>query len=750
MARPKIIGAQTDFSAGELDPDIKRSDHDPRWKTGGRQVGNWRVLNSGKLVNRPGKRALFQAFGRVEKFKITPTTTFYIVFASTTVQIFDSNGAVVFSGVGLPWTIANVQNIVWDIFAQTIYITFPGMIPRTLTWDGTTWTLAFYATTLAAAQRRTVFYRISPPSVTMQPSAVTGGAITLTFSSPIAVAGMVGTLMRYIDNQILITAYVNPTTLTGSVQQQLLGANTIPIGTIVGSLAIGDVVIGSLSKQQGIVTGTGAGTITVQLIKPGLGYFSAGSGSPDTIIGPYGFATVTGLVVGGVAPQAVSLWDEEVFNAFRGYPASVRVDQNRLIFANFPAVPSGIAWSAIGLPGDLYPEALSPDNAIFELVPGKSQVLYIEPGMESSEFIFCDNAIYYVPISATNPLKPGSVAFNLVSANGANPVQPRRVKEVIVYIGAGTSTTIMAIVSIGSYTRPYEPRALSDLHVHLFNNPIAIAAPPADTLYPEDYIYVLNTDGTVALGKYDIEVGQIKVTGWWLWNSFGTHKWISVLGGDVIFCSLYAPGIPAVAIIEELDNSLYLDSAMFYNAAPTALAPPLVSQGPLWWLAGGTVEVMDQSTRQMGTYTVDANGFLIPQFVGGEDLTSLTLVVGQKWTATFEPFVPIAPPGQDVGQRLAPRRVARIEVYVKDSTGFVFARLFAGPLRLGGPALGAIVNTRRVTTWNQDDDPTLAPPQREQSYMWRPIGRAHDPRVAIIKDTPGPLTIEEIGLQSSV
>ena len=47
-------------------------------------------------------------------------------------------------------------------------------------------------------------------------------------------------------------------------------------------------------------------------------------------------------------------------------------------------------------------------------------------------------------------------------------------------------------------------------------------------------------------------------------------------------------------------------------------------------------------------------------------------------------------------------------------------------------------------------DPTQPPPQREQAYRWRPLGRSYDPRVAIIKDTPGPIIINEIGLEATI
>jgi hypothetical protein len=60
------------------------------------------------------------------------------------------------------------------------------------------------------------------------------------------------------------------------------------------------------------------------------------------------------------------------------------------------------------------------------------------------------------------------------------------------------------------------------------------------------------------------------------------------------------------------------------------------------------------------------------------------------------------------------------------------------------------MNTRRITAYNQGDDATKPPPLRETAERWRPLGRSFDPRMAIIKDTPGPLLIEEIGMEATI
>ena len=788
MALQKIQGAQRDFSAGELDVSIKRADDNPLMKLGARQMINWRVKNSGSLKNRPGRTALFLETGRVEEVRMSPGNIFYLVFSNGYLRIYNAVGHQVFTSTkkgdgstNIPWTTATVKNVSFVVAAGTqlsIYIAYgddvPLNVPQILTWDGvsqtSTWTLTTYAETVTGGgQKRTLFYRMAPPNITMLPAQQTGSGIAVVFSANVLTAGMVNTRMRFVGRQILITTVTNATTAIVTIEESLPGSQDVVFSVDPSAtFNIGDEVIGSVSGATGIVTSinSGAKSIIAQLLSTttttvsGLGYGQVAAFLPsETVVGPGG-----GLVVSAIGPitvpAAVSVWDQEIMNIYQGYPTTVFYDQGRLGLCNFPSIRPGIAWSAFGLPTDLYITAI-PDSAMFELAPGKSQVLFVVPGMESSEFVFCDNAIYYIPITATNPLKPGSVGFNLLSSQGclAN-VKPQPAGQSILYMKAG-GAAVSAVQAPGAYYRPYVVDNVSDFHSHLFTASlaVAIAVPNANSQFEELYAYILLANGSIVTGKYSIRQGLLEVgpenkpkIGWMPWNGAGTVSWISAQDSDVIFTTSYAPnGITPISVVEAVDNNQYLDSTIAYNAVPTAFTPP-GGKGPLYVFPGpgATVDLMDQTTRMMGTYTIDANGFIIPQNNGGEDLAAATLVAGQTWTATLEPFVADAQPGQALHQRMFKRRVSRMMVYVLNSSGFLFARLFAGPLTPTSPALGATMNTRRITTWNQDDDPTKAPPLRETVERWRPLGRAYDPRVAVIKDIPGPLEILEIGTEASV
>ena len=774
----KILGAQFDFSSGEVDVTLKRNDTHPARKTGLRQCANMRILDTNALQQRPGRRAMFLETGRVDKVLMSPGNRFYLAFGfngvSGTLKVYSSLGVQLFTQSGFNWNDATALNIVWvQDNLKSIYIFLAGQVPQVLTWDGVSiWSATSYAETVTSGnQKRTFFYRISPRGVTMQPAATTGSGVACTFSAGMNLtAAHIGTRLRFVNRQVLITAVADATHATIMVEEALPPGQLVSFGAVDPRpfFNVGEVVIGSTTGAKAVVTATSAVNITVQLLAVtvtqtnvannasailtkdfGSIDVTLGFSTGEILVGPGGSFTIGGLST--IAPQAVTYWDDEVMNSLRGYPASGFFDQGRLGMCDFPAVPNGIGWSAIGLPTDLYVDG-SPTAAIFEIAPNRTRVMYVVPGAEGAEFIFGDNRVYYIPISVTNPLKPGSVEFKQISGDGTFPVLPRSAGTAILFLAAG-GLRMSAIVAVGATNRPYDIANLNEVHTHLFATPIAIAVPTADGTFSERYVYVLMSNGIMAVGKYTLEQDQAfkGISGWVPWfTPNAAPQWISALESEVTFTTVYVPNaIAPVKVVEALDDTVYLDAAISVNSPPGGLTPPL-GKGPFWWLPGGSVDLMDQVTRWMGTYQIDADGNIIPQFKGGENLLAASLVGGQAFTATVEPFCPDAPAGQDVGQRMKKREISQFAAYVIHQTGFKLGHLFSFLRTPTTPAPGTLMNFREFPAYNTGRDPTLPALEQETAEIYNPQGSSFDPRPVLIKDVPGPLQLLELGIEVSI
>lgn len=886
MPIPKMMNPQNDFSAGQLNEDAKRSD-DPLVRAGARQLINWRILNSRKVVNRPGRTALFPTDGRVDDVQVAPGVVFRLCFGNGSLKIRDGNGIYSAGNTGYAWTALTAKNIVWEVINRDaldrdVVMCFPGQRPKIARWSAAAgWSfLDFSFTTNAYGAYLEPFYRLAAPGLSITPSAITG-SVTVAASAPYFVAAMVGTVVRWIEHQILLTAFTDTQTMTGIVIEQLpVTVSLGTIGALKGVFNVGDAISSTTAASSTFEGEVAAVTITTGVVTSmKVNMFTSGEqfATSDQITGPQGTCTAGSVTV--VSPGASTQWDEEAMSQYRGWPNSCFFDQDRLGFCDMPSVPGGIVWSRIGVYSDFLVGA-NADDPMFEIVPNRARVYHVVN--KSDEFVMTDKGIWYIPISASNPLKPGSVQFLQVSNDPVSSLRPTLTTQAIIYLNGSLNRVGAILPKMGSLYIPWSTEETSLYHSNLFNNPIAIAATTATGDFQEQYVHVLNSDGTMAVGKFD--VGK-EWAGWLPWNGQGLITWLSSLGQNLILTTTYISNAVPVMIAESVDDGQYVDAAIGVNiippsmvagndptiptllvggtftndmingAAPAAsvdgnflknlaqsvtitsatngygnrvwqlvtggplklsrarvtapldsplsgagstsfriigshdgatwvtvftypatlgangeqiditagidqttayeyygvdifgvsgdaasvcqmeffwLAPGEVHKSPsggtgvLWWLAGGTADLID-GVMSKGTYQIDGTGAILP-VENGEVLTSPTLMAGRAWIATLEPYIALAQAGQDEEQRMRRRKIVRAAVSVQNSTGYVFCG-------------------RRVPPYNAGDDQTQQPPLREGTNTFRPHGRSYDPRQALVKDMPGPITVLEMGYE---
>ncbi len=733
MTAPKQIVRLRDLSGGEMVAHAKRRDDEPSVRAACRTLRNVRILSSGAVEQRPGRTALFQA-ERTDEVRMSPDATYRLCFGEGTLRIRNSAGTSVALESTYDWTSETLDQIVWKEINNDVVITYPGQRPKIARWDGdVTWTfLDWRAYITEGNQKRVPFARISPKNVSMSVGGRTG-TIPISFDDNVLFDGHVGTRMRFVNRQIEILSVLSGSSGTAVVMEPLPGSQILTFATAPNVVYTpGEVVTGSVTGARAYVSETSGSTITVQLITTASSLGTTGSfensniGSvafttADSVVGPGG-----GLTPSGVAalsdPVAVPLWDEEVFNEHQGWPQSVNVDQGRLIFCDFPAVPEGIGWSAALAPDDFYPGP-DPTDAIFETAPRKARVYHVAAGAD--EFAMTDRGVYYIPISEANPLRPGSVAFRRIPGPSSSAVRPVETAQGTVYVNNGLNR-VLAITGTGQTALPWVIRPVSDLHSHLFAGLRCLALEEGDGDPPDELVYAVNADGTVAVGRY--QSGKEWV-GWGLWDSVGEVTWVSALGANVLFSVDYAAGV----LCERVDATQWLDAAAVYNAVPTPLAPA-AGKSVYWYISGETADAMD-GRRYLGERTILTSGAVDAQ--PGETFTDETFGLG--FDITIEPFIPHVQGGQSLGQTMKPRNISAGAVAVQNSTGFrvEYYKPFEQTWTLAkdrAPYMGGE---------NQEAEPPL----REEAVGFTAPGSDHDPRIRVVKDFPGPLRVLEIGVE---
>lgn len=736
---PATVIRQRDFTGGQQDKENERRDDQQATRSSCRRLENFRALAAGGARRRPGKRQEFLSGGMTLVVRPTTTTKFYFTFEAATLTIRDSLKQIRHSFTGEPWTADTLYDLsVQEVIEATnarVYVCWGGR-PRVVAYNEAAgeWSIGDFAfLTDGSGATREPFWRFADGGITMSPSD-TGGTITMTASAAVFDAAKhTDVPFRYAGKQFIVRTVLTPTTATCDVVEKLPPTYSVTVENS-GGFEIGEVVEGRTTGAKGHISAI-VGNIINVVTTSNYGGWEVG----EIFVGPNSQSEVTGR--GLAATNGPTLvWDEAFMTDARGWPGAVSFDRQRLTFTRFPQLGRAILWSAIGEQSDFRvgPEA---DDAIFDLVPDNCVVQNVAGG--SDQFVLTDVGCYYIPISGSIPLQPGSVEFRLISSDAASKARPAQTTEGLAFINYA-QTRVLAIIGTGQTARPYIVQDTSGNHFALINAPVCIVSSTGETRAPERYVYVVNADGTLAVGRYN---ARSDFAGWVPWTSEGTARWASIDRGDVLVMSTYALESGDREVVEIFDEDRKLDSAVTLYLGSGADILELTTGEPLElygggylelggryqteFLAGEEVHVFDGSFYR-GTVEVEGDGSL------AEDLDTdgyQPLYVGLNFEPVYAPFVPSAPEGQSVRQTMRRRRIKQIAIRVQDSNGYV---VISSGYR------------REIPAYRPDENEEIAAVLRDETQKFRVLGRDYEPSVEVRQTVPGEFTLIEFGMEVTV
>jgi hypothetical protein len=723
---------QADFSLGQVTKAGGRRLDNALMRRACKTALNFAPTVTGAVEARPGRKAKFLCGPRVDEVTMPPARKFKLEFYENGLHIRDETDAVVHDFVGLPWEVVDIPLIRWALFTTQIIVTFPGMKPRVVTYDvaADTWSIAQFSFQVGVdGYTRQPYYRFPVTrNLTLTPSARTG-TVNVVFSDDVLTADHVGVSFRYGNEELVIATVTDAQHGTATVVRklppsgQVVLSNDGEVASSTDGFFVGDIIEGEVSGCRAQVTDVSGDTLKFVIIKNFGGFNPKVERIPDEgdghwvseyIVGPRSKAYFLSASY-SLAPEPTTLWDEAFMSSARGWPASCAVDARRLIFCQFPSERTAILWSEISAFDSFNIGALATD-AMLELVPGQAGVTDVVGG--NDQFVLCNNGIFYIPISADNPLKPGSVEFRPLGPEGSANVAPAATAEGVVYINAAR-TRVMAIIGTALTERQtYRVRDITPYHADIIISPVCIAVTTGEGVKPERYVHVINSDGSVTIGRYDIQDDAI---GWFPWVGGGLVKWASAKGSVPLFTTAYGDTI----VLEQQDETALLDGEVPAVSPPDELHPP-IGGGPFWMYQGQTI-FLRRGGRPVGERAIDSNGDVI-WTVADENRTEDDLAGGFFADGTLEVFLPQDPEGQTRHQHMRRRRIVRSAVTVQNSTGFM--------------CLG-----RRIAMYDVRDDRTVDPIPRDATYTFRALGRTFDPTIALTKDTIGTLRVIEIATE---
>jgi hypothetical protein len=737
MVSQQDLDTQVDFSGGQINLDARRRGDSPIFRAGARVARNWRATSSGQLKYRPGRRAAYITDARRGDFlRASDGSEFTLRFSAGKIAVLDANGIQVAqsSSASYIWGDADVSKINWAQAQDMIFVCYPGMRPQIVSYEHNTgaWSFSQFAFDTTSGVVYQPYYRGHALGAKISYSATTGSVI-LTCDADYFRPNMIGLTLSILGQQVKITsvtdgqhATATPTyRLPDTIKVQVIDTNPFQVGQIVSAVTQNiKFEVGYIDTVGKWVHGVLLSNLTFQ-----AGQFDAN----DTLVSPFGSSKFgAGAPDAGDANLPTLQWQEEFMNAVQGWPGSVSFDRGRVIFCDFPQAKNAVLWSAVAAPQTFWIDSVAAGAqpaaganataAMLYLVTGAPHVRFVI-GWQQGQFAFSDIGTYFTPISNVAPLVPGSVEFDKISDDGVAQIRPVTIQDAIVFINAGL-TRCAAVRATGTTTRPMLVEDISDAHTDLFVRPVQLAIATGDGELPERYVYVVNQDGSVVVGKIVSAVGSAQMfVGWAPWTCAGAVRWVNAVGPRVQYTTEYFSAEGAQSyIVENEDSSLFLDYCVTINALPASLARP-PGKGPFWKLPGASVTVMD-GARDLGERTVDDDGFVIAS--PDEDLTAASIVAGFFTQAEFQPFVE---PNNRV-DRTRKMKIAHAIINVRNATDFQFGSYIFPVQRFG-------------------DDEAAQPIFMDGAFRARQLGRSNDPTIALVKHRPGPLTLCEFSAKVS-
>jgi hypothetical protein len=221
MARIKTI--KTNFTAGEISPELIGRGDLSAYNNGARRLRNVRIFPTGGVTRRPGLRHVTAAAGsgRLVAFEFNTEQVYLLLFTDGQLDIFADDE--LRATLTTPWDAEKLSTLAWTQSADTLLLVQPDVPPKKLVRKGASnWDIHDWKFHEADGRLFQPTYKFADEEVTLAASATTG-TVTLTASDDVFVDDHAGVRFRLQDKEVEITAVSSPTSATAEVKETLVG-----------------------------------------------------------------------------------------------------------------------------------------------------------------------------------------------------------------------------------------------------------------------------------------------------------------------------------------------------------------------------------------------------------------------------------------------------------------------------------------------------------------------------------------------
>ena len=297
----------------------------------------------------------------------------------------------------------------------------------------------------------------------------------------------------------------------------------------------------------------------------------------------------------------VTSTDEPVWSATAGYPKTATFYEQRLWFGGAKNRPQTL-WGSVISDFFNFNVGTGADDDAIDITLDTDQVNAIKAVYAGRHLtVFTSGAEFYI---SDSPITPSNSSVKRQTQFGSGSVRPINIDGAILFIERSGKA---AREFLWTYEEEaYTSNSSSLMASHLISGPVDMDARRGTSTDDANYVYLVNTDGTMAVFN---TLRHQEVGGWTKWSTTGTIESVAVIVDEVYFSVLRTINSVAVRFLEKADENTYTDA----NKLQTLGSPGTAVSG-LAHLNGQSCRVradssiMDNATPSGGAITLARNG----------------------------------------------------------------------------------------------------------------------------------------------
>ena len=304
---------------------------------------------------------------------------------------------------------------------------------------------------------------------------------------------------------------------------------------------------------------------------------------------------------------------EDVISATKGWPRSVAFYKGRLWLGGLNSRPQTLLASKIAEFEDLdIGSGLADEGIDITIDDDRVNIIYdIFPGRGLQ--IFTSGSEYTIRSDVNDAVTPGNVVDQLrrETSHGSGPAPgssagtrwpfPVSVDGATVF-GEAAGGVIRQFV-FNETEQSFNANNISVLSQNIINAPVAADIRRSVTAYPNDFLYVVNGDGTVAVLN---SLREQDLLAWTKFTTTGTFEDVAVSGREVYFIVKRTINSATVRYIEKLNADHFMDASESQdNGSPTTSWSSFSHLEAEEVTLRGDDYVLESQTVSSGAFTTD-------------------------------------------------------------------------------------------------------------------------------------------------